>query len=639
MRGVSTAFVLLVTVIEVFAASPGPAGPGTTRPAPMAAIAAAMDAAPVPLVDDGVQISAATARWRARFHRGGVEFGTAADGATFCFELTAWQRGAATYTLPRATPSTRAHLVEFERGSVLERYVVSEAGVEQVFVLDALPPGEGDVVLVGHIDGAVAATAQGLVFGTGEAAITYSLPIAFDADGAAVPVEAVARDGRLLLRVPAAAAQRARLPVTIDPLIRPATSVATLGFTPRIVYNHRRAEFLAVWGGSALQVRRFSVDGTPLAAAVTLPVTGNSPDAAYLLTTDQYLLVYQKQTSGPFSEIWGLLLDSVGAPAGSEFEISDDTGLYNTQPVVEASNFVAPAVAATTPFLVCWSSGKDAGGDDLGAQDSSDVYCQRTAANGAELAVDVRVNAVATAEGQFARQGEIAFDPIGQRYLVVWAQSNQVLARSYWTALGTQVTASEVAAIQAREPDIAFDASSRRYLIVWEEDRTAGNSKLWGQLLTSASNPALVGGNINVPLPLPFGPAAMTPAVYPEPGGFVIVYPRRPTGAPAGDDDADMYAAYVRADGATSSDRLGLFYFDVGDVQDEDPVAAVAPLHHLGVAMWWHDSATDEIYRAALLGRFSHFVHGRAGNLGGTGGSDPVAYRMNTGGWWACDRY
>jgi hypothetical protein len=112
------------------------------------------------------------------------------------------------------------------RGPVAERWLVSDEGVEQSFVVDALPTRDGDLVVVGHVESPMKASArsprhQAIQFldPAGAVSLNYGAAIAFDASGAVVAVDTSCTGDAVELRVPAAFVRRAILPITIDPLV------------------------------------------------------------------------------------------------------------------------------------------------------------------------------------------------------------------------------------------------------------------------------------------------------------------------------------------------------------------------------------------------------------------------------------
>lgn len=178
-------------------------------------------------------------------------------------------------------------------GGIVEAYDVRREGVEQSFVLPSRPASSGDIVVTGSFlsslapvealsaDGGIAfADASGLEL------VRYGKAIAFDATGRRtdVPLE---RDGDVVrLRVPAAFADSAVFPLTIDPL----TSRIDVGI------------------GSS---------------APSYPTVARDDDA------NQLLLVYSRASSASDYDMRGRLTQDTFAPIASAF--ADLTAQWSTR--------------------------------------------------------------------------------------------------------------------------------------------------------------------------------------------------------------------------------------------------------------------------------------------------------------------
>ncbi|MEM7202136.1 MAG: integrin alpha [Planctomycetota bacterium] len=119
-----------------------------------------------------------------------------------------------------ATPTRHGDMVAFDRGFAVERYAIRPDGVEQSFVIDALPDRGALVLRIGVESPLTAADAGGSMrFANEHGAVSYGAAVAFDARGARTDVGRVWRDGAIELRVPAAFVAGAELPLVVDPLI------------------------------------------------------------------------------------------------------------------------------------------------------------------------------------------------------------------------------------------------------------------------------------------------------------------------------------------------------------------------------------------------------------------------------------
>lgn len=105
-------------------------------------------------------------------------------------------------------------------------------------------------------------------------------------------------------------------------------------WSPRVVWNSYRNEFLVVWSAldtttglpSDIAAARVSASGTVLPGAphiITDIGQPHQPDVAYNLAADEYLVVWRRQGSGADWNIWGARLQgSNAALVGSSFAIN-----------------------------------------------------------------------------------------------------------------------------------------------------------------------------------------------------------------------------------------------------------------------------------------------------------------------------
>ncbi len=145
-----------------------------------------------------------------------------AEGSPQLLALRLEQMGRANSLAPVVAGKVANHgaRVEIHRGSILEWYVNSPAGIEQGFTLSKRTEGEGPLVLDLSLEGADASLSGETVriaTATGRK-LAYGLLKAVDAVGAPLPVElSVPSAHRLQLRVDD---KSAVYPIVIDPLLR-----------------------------------------------------------------------------------------------------------------------------------------------------------------------------------------------------------------------------------------------------------------------------------------------------------------------------------------------------------------------------------------------------------------------------------
>jgi len=110
--------------------------------------------------------------------------------------------------------------VSFDRGFVMETYAIARDGMEQRFVFEALP-ARGEIVVTIDVTSELEASVatEGFQFANDLGFVSYGRAYAFDARGEKIEIESQLVDGDIRLVVPAAFAERAALPLTIDPYV------------------------------------------------------------------------------------------------------------------------------------------------------------------------------------------------------------------------------------------------------------------------------------------------------------------------------------------------------------------------------------------------------------------------------------
>ncbi len=213
------------TPSAVPSASPGDALAEPPTPPPITGLGRVVG----PQLHDGAVLGGGRT-YMARFDDRGIEFtpafGRAAPHNTpLRFSLAEVRRDGA--SLPVAAdvapaPDSASRRVDYDRGAFVERYALREDGVEQSFVFDQLPPGNGDLVVRGRVECELPATADagGLRFdlaGVGHFRIGKVTGVA--ADGARAEGALRLTEGGIIeLSLPEAFVRDAALPLTLDPL-------------------------------------------------------------------------------------------------------------------------------------------------------------------------------------------------------------------------------------------------------------------------------------------------------------------------------------------------------------------------------------------------------------------------------------
>ena len=221
--------------------------------------------------------------YKARFGVDGVEFvpflgSHAPYNFPVRFRVKSASRGGVTLELeddvaPVRETETGAERVCYDRGGLVEYYVVGLDSIEQCFRIDEPCAEAGDLVVriaveteLGWSDGA-----QGFSFSNDLGGVRYGRAVAFDRLGARSPSPARWVGEELEIRVPADFLERAEYPLTVDPVISP-----------------------------------FSIGG-PVASS-------HAADAAYDATHDLYMLTWAFPFSSTDNDVYTQAYDPSGNP-------------------------------------------------------------------------------------------------------------------------------------------------------------------------------------------------------------------------------------------------------------------------------------------------------------------------------------
>ncbi len=387
-----------------------------------------------------------------------------------------------------------ADVVEYDRGPIIERWKLAPGEVEQIFVIDH-PLGQGDLVLDFGSKTDLAAAGEdstGLRFampGVGE--IRYGHATLVDARGRQSAVAVESTNGRLALRVPAAALASAAYPLVIDPLIANVTVAvdATDEFHPDAAFGLESylVVYERVFSATDHDIisRRFDTDGNFLETLSVEVTAENTVDPAVAAHGSSFMIVWNQLSDGSlFSDnvIRGRRrIETTGVQAAA-FDIS--TGANNeTKPDVGASpNLIS------RPFFVVWSEDPLIGTnethgraiDELGNSLGSDVFF------GAGNLVDgARISKSAGSAG---------------RYVVCWetlGTQNRFLDAQMVSEGGSKLGALQIIEtnVLADEFHADVDGDGTNWLVVRETRSSLGDIDIVGTFLVAptASTLASVG--------------------------------------------------------------------------------------------------------------------------------------------------
>lgn len=444
------------------------------------------------------------ANWKMRFATDRTtyhpQFGSRAPRTpTLDVSLTAATLGGRPLALARPEANqVGTDVVEYDRGVLLERWKLEPQQVEQTFVLDR-SPGHGDLVLefgAGTDLVADGVDASGLRFAMpGAGAIRFGQATLVDARGTRSDVATAFDDGRLILRVPAAALANSEYPIVIDPLITNVTVSAdptdefhadtAFGLVSYLVVYER------VFSATDHDIisRRFDEDGNFLETLSVDFSNENTVDPAVAAHLSSFMIVWNQLSDGSlFSDnvIRGRRrIETTGVQAAA-FDIS--TGANNeTKPDVGASpNLIS------RPFFVVWSEDPVIGivethgraVDELGNSLGSDVSF------GAGNLVDgPRISKSAGAAG---------------RYVVCWetlGTPNRFLDAQMLSEGGSKLGALQIIEtnLLADEFHADVDGDGTNWMVVRENRSSLGDVDIVGTFLFAPTASTMVsGGELNI---------------------------------------------------------------------------------------------------------------------------------------------
>jgi len=465
-------------------------------------------------------IWAAARTFKARFDAAGATFvpflGAVAE-RNYPITFTLAQVRAGTMVLPfagNAAPARDGDTIRLPRGTVCELYELTTLGMEQRFTFDRLPVrGELHLRIAVGTELACTATETGLAFGNQLGGARYGKAVAIDARGARIAVATEWREGGIELTVPAAFVARAELPLLIDPLVTVFVAEATTEAvsSPDVAYDVTNDRFLLVWERaysstdhdvwSELRTR----NGNYVAGA-WIDVSGDywaRPRVANNNLNDCFLVVAEKGLPWFATDVVGKICTASSPPmVGNEIWISPNDAYDHSEPDVGGD----PVLLPPTHFCVVWQRQQDEFDWDI-------LYQLVTTQGQVLLAPNLFLANDAGIETHPSISKSNGTEATPQHWTVVWEKLG---ASTSYDIRGAQVnwngaiTAPEFAIDTSNATDRRPSVSTRmdlangnQWLVVYERTMTPTDRDLFGQLWTGTTRlspatgvnlSALVGG-------------------------------------------------------------------------------------------------------------------------------------------------
>lgn len=311
--------------------------------------------------------------------------------------------------------------VHYDRGSVIESYLLATSSIEQVFTLRDLP-ARGEIVLRLDLHSELEPVRDGANVRLRNALghVAYDNALAFDARGETVLLESELVDGAIQLRVPAEFVASARLPLSIDPLIS-----------------------------------TFAID--------TSTAQTFSPNVAYDATSDRYLVAYRVAVSGGDHDIFARMYTGAGVLLPAMDAFVDQTSESWSRPGVANNNFMNQFMMAS------------------GVTNSTSVRRvvarTRSASTGA-LSLTIAVHSTTEGNCNTLSVGGDNSDVDLRPYCIAWRQGTDQSFARLVTTTGSLVGVAPLALVgpsstSNAKPAVSKSCNASAWNVVWEADQGA----------------------------------------------------------------------------------------------------------------------------------------------------------------------
>ena len=267
-----------------------------------------------------------------------------------------------------------APIVSFDRGSLVEYYVMEAESMEQRFRFERLPAGAGElsIKMRVHTDLAREETDAGFAFACDRGCVTYGRAVVLDAGGARADAPATLTPEGIELRVPAAFVEDAELPITVDPVISTfgLDDSSFLDIEPDIAYEHQSGRYMVIWqrlfNGSDWDVfgQMYNSLGNPVAGSDRyIDITDDSWEHARVASNSiwtQFLVVAQEGGV----HIVGRTREAESTTQGSQFLIALGISTTFSEPDVGGD----PHPVGPTYYCATWKATDSSGETDIHAR-------------------------------------------------------------------------------------------------------------------------------------------------------------------------------------------------------------------------------------------------------------------------------
>ncbi|MBI5851475.1 MAG: hypothetical protein HZB39_10705 [Planctomycetes bacterium] len=412
-----------------------------------------------------------------------------------------------------ATPRRDGDAVRFALGALELRYDARKNGLEQSFVFASLPARGELRIELAVVTGLLPQDhGASLRFLGPDGGVDYGPAVAIDATGASIPVARVFDDGCIALSVPADFVANAKLPLVVDPLLSPTTTVASTSThvlrDPDLVFDESTQRtmvcFELVYSAVDSDVYAYEMDasGNPIAGsglAIDASTTSwQRPRIANNALARRNLVVAQvsPNNASPFT-IWGRTRDAGSWAQGNPVLIEDQSVELGDKLVPDVGG--DPHLFPPTYFTVVWERVYSAADHDIHAvQLTNDANPARTGGT-------VLLDNAGTWEGQpqiSTGAGAPLPDASFQHWLIVWkralATTSEIRGRSMrWEgSLSSNFLVSSGDTMQdspsASTITVPGPTGQQLWLVAWEQGYLTDSGDTHDVMVALVARPGVV---------------------------------------------------------------------------------------------------------------------------------------------------
>jgi len=395
--------------------------------------------------------------------------------------------------------------------------------------------------------------------------------------------------------------------------------------SPAGAFDPMNQRYLVAWGdfrggGEDIYGQLLTPDGALYGIEFTIctaPKDQDRPAVAYDPVNQRYFVVWHDLRNGISNyDIYGQLVSASGALVGTDISIS--TAASNWQ--------VSPAVAydaMNQRFLVVWGDYRSG---------TADIYGQIVNNDGSPFGTNFTISTAPNGQNDPA----VAYDPVNQRYFVVWDDRRSStnydiygqLINDDGTISGANFTIS-AATNDQWYPSVAYDPVFQRFLVVWEDRRGGTTLDIYSQLVSPDG--VLMGMNISISS-APNDQWSAAVAYNPVAQRYVAVWEDWRSGT-----YSDIYGQALSADG---TQFMTNFSISTAYNDQYTPSIVYDPVNRHFLVAWsdWRTFIDTDIYARLMLGGIltSDFPSGFSyapytAGLQATGGTLPYTWAVVSG--------